>query len=95
MTQFRHRNILLHQAAEGSRIEGRNYMTPEKFGALGRAAYGFGWQSKVADLLGVHRSTVMRWYRGQEPIPPEKCNIVAQKAAAIVAEAVLALGLPR
>lgn len=66
-------------------------MTPEKFRAIARTTYGFGWQSRVAEQYDVDRSTVLRWSRGQIPIPDTVSSSLAQRAAQHIAAAIIAL----
>ena len=45
-------------------------MTPEELKAAGVELYGgWGWQTRMAEALGVDGSTVRRWVSGAVPIP--------------------------
>jgi len=45
-------------------------MSPSLLSQVGEALYGEGvWKSPLADALGVHRRTVLRWAGGLAPIP--------------------------
>lgn len=45
-------------------------MTPERLAKVGVNLYGdHGWQTRMADELGVDGSTVRRWVSGAVPIP--------------------------
>lgn len=45
-------------------------MTPEDLRAAGVELYGeWGWQTRLAEALGVDGSTVRRWVSGAVPIP--------------------------
>lgn len=45
-------------------------MTPSELIAAGMKLYGnWGWQSRLAEALGVDASTVRRWVSGQVPVP--------------------------
>lgn len=65
-------------------------MTPDKFAALARVAYGFGWQSKIARDSNVHRATVLRWAAGKIPIPQAVKERVVSDAASSICKAVSA-----
>ena len=46
-------------------------MTTEEFRQAAYRLVGeeYGWQSRIADRLGVHRSTASRWLAGRYEIP--------------------------
>jgi DNA-binding transcriptional regulator YdaS (Cro superfamily) len=44
-------------------------MTPDELKEAGRALFGNGWQTRLAEQLGVDGSTVRRWVSGAVPIP--------------------------
>ncbi len=44
-------------------------MTADELKLAGRALYGHGWQTRLADELDVDGSTVRRWVSGQVPVP--------------------------
>ena len=49
--------------------EGRT-VTAEKFTALAQSVYGqFGWKTAIAKVNQCHVSTVLRWSRGEIPVP--------------------------
>jgi DNA-binding transcriptional regulator YdaS (Cro superfamily) len=45
-------------------------MTPKELSEAGKELYGdWGWQTRLAEALGVDGSTVRRWISGAVPIP--------------------------
>lgn len=44
-------------------------MTPDELKAAGAELFGKGWQTRVAEQLGVDGSTVRRWISGAVPVP--------------------------
>lgn len=44
-------------------------MTADELKEAGRALYGHGWQTRLAETLEVDGSTVRRWVSGAVPIP--------------------------
>ena len=44
-------------------------MSPTELAEAGRALYGRGWQTRMAEALGVDGSTVRRWVSGAVPVP--------------------------
>lgn len=44
-------------------------MTPKELKKIGVKLYGYGWQTRLAEDLGVDGSTVRRWISGVVPIP--------------------------
>lgn len=44
-------------------------MHPEELKAAGLALYGYGWQSRMAELFSVTPKTVNMWANGHNPIP--------------------------
>lgn len=44
-------------------------MTASELKKLGPSLYGYGWQTRMAEALGVDGSTVRRWVSGAVPIP--------------------------
>lgn len=44
-------------------------MSPDELKEAGRALYGNGWQTRLAENLGVDGSTVRRWVSGSVPVP--------------------------
>jgi DNA-binding transcriptional regulator YdaS (Cro superfamily) len=44
-------------------------MSPDELAEAGRRLYGYGWQTRLAEDLGVNGSTVRRWVSGAVPIP--------------------------
>jgi len=45
-------------------------MDAAQFAALGQRLYGrHGWKSELADKLGLDRTTVWRYARGDRPVP--------------------------
>ena len=53
-------------------------ITPKELRAIGLAAFGQGWQSKMARALGVNARTVRRWASGQWPVPPEQVEALGK-----------------
>ena len=48
----------------------RSSVTPEQLRKAGVELYGeYGWQTRLAEALGVDGSTVRRWVSGIVPIP--------------------------
>ena len=48
---------------------GSTNMKAEELKAIGPKLFGFGWQTRMAEALGVEGSTVRRWVSGAVPIP--------------------------
>lgn len=44
-------------------------MTPDELKDAGRELFGNGWQTRLAEHLGVDGSTVRRWVSGAVPVP--------------------------
>jgi DNA-binding transcriptional regulator YdaS (Cro superfamily) len=44
-------------------------MTADELKEAGRALFGKGWQTRLAEQLGVDGSTVRRWVSGAVPVP--------------------------
>ena len=44
-------------------------MSPDELKAAGRELFGHGWQTRLAEQLGVDGSTVRRWVSGAVPVP--------------------------
>lgn len=44
-------------------------MKPDELKAAGRELYGYGWQTRLAENLGIDGSTVRRYVSGAVPIP--------------------------
>ena len=44
-------------------------MTPEQFITHAKKIYGNHWQTRAAEDLGVHLSTIKRWKTGKNRIP--------------------------
>jgi DNA-binding transcriptional regulator YdaS (Cro superfamily) len=45
-------------------------LTRDELCAAGRTLYGrWGWQTRLAEALGVNGSTVRRWVAGVTPVP--------------------------
>jgi DNA-binding transcriptional regulator YdaS (Cro superfamily) len=44
-------------------------VTPAELKEIGERLYGYGWQTRLAERLGVDGSTVRRWVSGKSPIP--------------------------
>lgn len=44
-------------------------MNVEEFRDLGQRAFGWGWQSRLARLLGINSRTVRKWASGDTPVP--------------------------
>ncbi len=44
-------------------------MSPDELKSLGPTLYAKGWQTRLAEALGVDGSTVRRWVSGASPIP--------------------------
>ena len=44
-------------------------MTPKELKEIGARLYGFGWQTRLSEALGVEGSTVRRWVSGAVPMP--------------------------
>ena len=44
-------------------------MTAAELTEAGKALYGHGWQTRLAEALGVDGSTVRRWVAGSVPVP--------------------------
>lgn len=58
--------------AGGQRFEssrGNHHMTADELKKVGKALYGLGWQTRLAEALGVDGSTVRRWVSGAVVIP--------------------------
>ena len=45
-------------------------MTADDLKREGRALFGNGWQTRLAEALGRDGSTVRRWVSGAVPVPP-------------------------
>lgn len=46
-------------------------MSPDELRNAGIRLFGpYGWQTRLANELGVNRSTVVRWAGGQVPVSP-------------------------
>lgn len=44
-------------------------MKSDELKKTGKRLYGYGWQTRLAEALGVDGSTVRRWVSGAVPIP--------------------------
>jgi DNA-binding transcriptional regulator YdaS (Cro superfamily) len=44
-------------------------MTADELKSAGRELFGHGWQTRLAEHLGVDGSTVRRWVSGAVPVP--------------------------
>lgn len=44
-------------------------MSADELKEAGRALFGHGWQTRLAEQLGVDGSTVRRWVSGAVPVP--------------------------
>jgi DNA-binding transcriptional regulator YdaS (Cro superfamily) len=44
-------------------------MSPDELKEAGRELFGNGWQTRLAEHLGVDGSTVRRWVSGAVPVP--------------------------
>lgn len=44
-------------------------MTPDELKEAGWTLFGNGWQTRLAERLGVDGSTVRRWVSGAVPVP--------------------------
>lgn len=44
-------------------------MSPDELKQAGRDLFGYGWQTRLAERLGVDGSTVRRWVSGAVPVP--------------------------
>lgn len=44
-------------------------MTAAELKTVGPKLYGHGWQTRLAEALGVDGSTVRRWVSGAVPVP--------------------------
>lgn len=44
-------------------------MSPDELKSAGRELFGHGWQTRLAEQLGVDGSTVRRWVSGAVPVP--------------------------
>jgi hypothetical protein len=44
-------------------------VTPDELADAGRKLYGYGWQTRLAEVLSVNGSTVRRWVSGAVPVP--------------------------
>ena len=44
-------------------------MTADELKSAGRELFGHGWQTRLAEQLGVDGSTVRRWVSGAVPVP--------------------------
>lgn len=44
-------------------------MNADELKAAGRELFGHGWQTRLAERLGVDGSTVRRWVSGAVPVP--------------------------
>lgn len=44
-------------------------MKPNELSRLAEGLYGRGWQTRLAEALGVDPSTVRRWVSGAVPVP--------------------------
>lgn len=53
----------------GSTPAGPATITPAELKTLGPKLFGFGWQTHMAEALGVDGSTVRRWVSGAIPVP--------------------------
>ena len=54
-------------------------MTADELRALGAALYGgaYGWQTAMAEWLGVSSRTVRRWLSGAAPVPADVARILS------------------
>ena len=66
-------------------------MTADELKAAGRELFGYGWQTRLAEKLGIDGSTVRRYVSGAVPIPGpvaaailcwQECDPVAQPDSA-------------
>lgn len=55
-------------------------MSPEDFGAMGRALLSKGWQTRLADMLEVDGSTIRRWVGSGMAIPPTASAFLSMMA---------------
>jgi DNA-binding transcriptional regulator YdaS (Cro superfamily) len=44
-------------------------LSPDELKQAGRDLFGYGWQTRLAERLGVDGSTVRRWVSGAVPVP--------------------------
>ena len=44
-------------------------MSADELKQAGRERFGYGWQTRLAERLGVDGSTVRRWVSGAVPVP--------------------------
>lgn len=57
-------------------------MEPAEITEIGERLYGAGWQTKMADALGVHVTTVWRWLAGKSVMPRWRVEAVRKLGAA-------------
>ena len=78
-------------------------MNVDRFRAAGERAFGYGWQTKMADAFGVNPRTVRSYASGRDPVPSwlvahlDKMNgasadVALMRLALVAAEAALAEG---
>ena len=78
-------------------------MNVDQFRAAGERAFGYGWQTKMADAFGVNPRTVRGYASGRDPVPSwlvERIGMMAapggdaaqMRRALVLAEAALAEG---
>ena len=58
-------------------------MTALELMALASAAYGRGWQSRLARDLGCHRVTVAQWAAGRRRISPATAYAIRAACASV------------
>ena len=52
-----------------AQLVSKGRVTRAELKRLGKALYGYGWQTRLAEALDVEGSTVRRWVSGAVPIP--------------------------
>ena len=55
--------------AAGANPAGATNMTAEELKTIGPKLFGYGWQTRMAEALGIDGSTVRRYVSGAVPIP--------------------------
>ena len=62
-------------------------MTPDQIATAGRLLTGSGWQTGLAERLGVSRASVTSWLTGRRTVPGSLRDDVAAALDALIADA--------